>query len=80
MDTLRRTESRTAPSGRLEVVGHALVVVGFALAALGMFEIGGLFNVGLGLAVACVGCLLLFARAEDHGLDEREFLRQLEEL
>ena len=81
MDTLHRLVSRTAPSGRIERGGFAVVVVGYALMTLGILEIGGLFNVVLGFYAACAGCVLMFSREERREFDEEaEFRRQLDEL
>ena len=80
MDTLHRTEARTAQAGGLELGGQALIVVGFVLMTLGMFEIGGLFNIGLGLAAVVAGCVALFSGENRRGLDEEAFLRQLDNL
>jgi hypothetical protein len=48
---------------------------------LGILEIGGLFNVGVGLAAVWVGCLMLFgSEARERIRVENDFLRQLEDL
>ena len=39
-----------APSKRIENVGYTLVAVGYAVMTLGILEVGGLFNVVVGLA------------------------------
>jgi hypothetical protein len=64
----------------LEIVGYGLIAIGFVLMALGVLEIGGLFNVGLGLILVIVGAPLMFGRNVEPELDEQEFLRQLEDL
>jgi hypothetical protein len=64
-----------------EVLGYVVLAVGFVLMALGMFEIGGLFAVGVGFAVVLVGCVVVFARASRADtLDEEAFARQLRDL
>jgi hypothetical protein len=79
VDTLHRSVSHVSFSGRLELAGHAVIVAGFVVMTLGILEIGGLFNVGLGLALAWVGCVVLFAREGGRGLDEEaELLRRLD--
>jgi hypothetical protein len=81
VDTLNRLVSRTAPAGRIERAGFAAVVVGYVLMTLGILEIGGLFNVVLGLFATSVGCVLMFAREERREFEEEaEFRRQLDEL
>jgi hypothetical protein len=48
---------------------------------LGILEIGGLFNVVVGLVVAWGGCLLMFAGEVSRRSDEdAEFKRLIEEL
>lgn len=81
METLDRPASRTRPRVRLDLVGFGLVIAGYVVLTVGILEIGGLFNVVLGLAVAWVGCLTMFAGegAEDHFV-EAEFRRQLDAL
>jgi hypothetical protein len=57
------------------------VVVGYVLITLGILEIGGLFNVLLGLLATSAGCVLMFAREERREFEEEaEFMRQLDEL
>ena len=81
MDTLHRLVSTTAPAGRIEPAGFVGVVVGYVLITLGILEIGGLFNVLLGLLATSAGCVLTFAREERRELEEEaEFRRQLDEL
>jgi hypothetical protein len=80
MHTLSRTTSRTAPAGN-ERVGYGLVAVGYLVMTLGILEIGGLFNVVVGLVVAWGGCLLMFAGEVSRRSDEdAEFKRLIEEL
>lgn len=81
MDTLDRSVSRTPPATKLELVGFGLAAVGYVLMTLGIFEIGGLFNVALGFAAAWGGCVLMFVGEGRREFDEeREFRRQLEDL
>ena len=81
MDTLNRLASRTAPAGRIERAGYAAVAFGYALMTLGILEIGGLFNVVLGLFATSAGCVLMFAREERREFaEEAEFRKQLDEL
>ena len=81
MDTLDRPVARTKPRVRLDLVGFGLVVAGYIVLTLGILEIGGVFNIALGLAVAWVGCVTMFAGEgrEDHFV-EAEFRRQLDAL
>ena len=64
----------------MELVGYGLIAIGFVLIALGVIEIGGLFNVGLGLVLVMVGAPMMFGRSAEPELDEEAFLRQLEDL
>lgn len=81
MDTLDRSVARTPPATKIEIVGYALVAVGYVVMTLGILEIGGLFNVVLGLAVAWTGCVLMFLGEERREFDEEaEFRRELEDL
>ena len=81
MDTLDRSIARTTPATKIEIVGYALVAVGYVVMTLGILEIGGLFNVVLGLAAAWAGCVLMFLGEERREFDEEaEFRRELEDL
>lgn len=81
MDTLDRSVARTPPATKIEIVGYGLVAVGYVVMTLGIVEIGGLFNVVLGLAVAWTGCVLMFLGEERREFDEEaEFRRELEDL
>ena len=81
MDTLDRSPARTTPSKRVEHAGFALVAVGYAVMTLGILEIGGVFNIVVGLAAAWTGCLLMFAgEGRRESDDVEEFRRQLDEL
>ena len=81
MDTLDRSPARTTPSKRVENVGYALVAVGYAVMTLGILEIGGLFNVVVGLAGAWTGCVLMFLGEGRRDSDDMaEFRKQLDEL
>jgi hypothetical protein len=80
MITSDRSESRTTHIRTLEIVGYGLIAIGFVLMALGVLEIGGLFNVGLGLMLVMVGAPMMFGRSDEPELDEKAFMRQLEDL
>ncbi len=81
MDTLDRSPARTTPSKRVENVGYTLVAVGYAVMTLGILEVGGLFNVVVGLAGAWTGCVLMFmGEGRRESDDVAEFRRQLDEL
>ena len=81
MDTLDRSIARTPPATKIEIVGYAQVAVRYVVMTLGMHEIGGLFNVVLGLAAAWAGCVLMFLGEERREFDEEaEFRRELEDL
>jgi hypothetical protein len=81
METLDRPSTRTRPRVGLELVGFALVVAGYVTMTLGILEIGGLFNVVLGLAIAWVGSLVVFwGEGRQDRLDEAAFRRELDAL
>jgi hypothetical protein len=81
METLDRSAARTRPRVRLELVGFGLVVGGYAAMTLGILEIGGVFNIVLGLAVAWIGCLTMFwGEGRQDRLDEATFRRELDAL
>lgn len=72
MDTLRRPDIRM-PSIRIgELVADALIVLGFVLMVLGIYEIGGLFNLGAGFAVLWTGALAALADMNRRFRDEEE--------
>jgi len=61
MDTLRRPDIHRSSIGFREIVADALLVVGFVLMVLGIYEIGGLFNLVVGFAVFWVGAIAALA-------------------
>jgi hypothetical protein len=76
MDTLRRPDIRMPSMGIRELVADALLVAGFVLMVLGIYEIGGLFNVGVGFAVVWVGALGSLADMRRRArVAEEEFFR-----
>ena len=80
-DTMDRPASRTTRVSLLDGLGFAAIAVGFALMTLGILEIGGLFNVTLGLSLVMGGCLAMFAGTKGDEADAEEaFRRQLEDL
>ena len=80
-DTMDRPASRTSRASLLDVLGFAAIAIGFAVMTLGILEIGGLFNITLGLSLVMGGCLAMFAGTKDDGADAEEaFRRQLEDL
>jgi hypothetical protein len=58
--------------GLRELLADALLAVGFVLMVLGIYEIGGLFNLGMGFVVLWAGALIALA-------DMTRRLRQEEE-
>lgn len=75
MDTLRRPEIRKPVIGFREILADALLIVGFVLMVLGIYEIGGLFNLGVGFAVFWVGAIAALAdmRRQSDELEEAFF-------
>ena len=75
MDMLRRPEIRKPVIGFREILADALLVVGFVLMVLGIYEIGGLFNLGVGFAVFWVGAIAALAdmRRQSDELEEAFF-------
>ena len=75
MDTLRRPEIRKPVIGFREILADALLIVGFVLMVLGIYEIGGLFNLGMGFAVFWVGAIAALAdmRRQSDELEEAFF-------
>jgi hypothetical protein len=72
VDTLRRPDIRK-PSIRLrELLADALLIAGFVQMVLGIYEIGGLFNLGVGFAVVWAGALAVFADMTRNRRDEEE--------
>ena len=65
----------------LDGLGFAAIAIGFVLMTLGILEIGGLFNVTLGLMLVMGGCLVMFVGTRGPEEDAEEaFRRQLEDL
>ena len=81
METLDRPAARTRPRVRIDFVGFGLVIAGYAAMTLGILEIGGVFNIVLGLAVTWLGTLMVFwGEGRQDRLDEAAFRRQLDAL
>jgi membrane-bound ClpP family serine protease len=81
MDTLDRPRARTEGTTAMEVAGYAMIVVGYLLFALGAVQIGGLFNVVVGVAAVVIGSVLTFARTVDpRSEEEAEFLRLIRDV
>ena len=80
-DTMDRPASRTRSASLLDRLGFAAIALGFILMTLGILEIGGLFNLTLGLSLVMGGCLAMFAGTKGDEADAEEtFRRQLEDL
>lgn len=75
MDTLRRPDIRRPSIGFREILADALLIVGFVLMVLGIYEIGGLFNLGVGFVVLWVGAVVALAdmRRKSDDLEEAFF-------
>ena len=76
MDTLKRPDIRRPSIGLREILADVLLVTGFVLMVLGIYEIGGLFDLGLGFAVFWLGAIVALAdmRRKEDDLEE-EFFR-----
>ena len=57
---------------RRSFLGYALLAGGFALMVLGIFEIGGLFNLGFGFCVLWLGALIVLVRGPRSVSDDEE--------
>ena len=75
MDTLRRPDIRRPSIGFQEILADALLIAGCVLMVLGIYEIGGLFNLGLGFVVLWVGAIVALAdmHRKDDDLEEAFF-------
>jgi len=75
MDTLRRPDIRRPSIGFREILADALLIVGVVLMVLGIYEIGGLFNLGVGFVVIWVGAVIALAdmRRKSDDLEEAFF-------
>jgi hypothetical protein len=58
--------------GIRELIADALLIVGFVQMVLGIYEIGGLFNLGMGFAVLWGGALAALTDMARRVRDERE--------
>ncbi len=72
MDTLRRPDTRMPAIRLSELVADALLLLGFVLMVLGIYEIGGLFDLGVGFAVLWTGALAALADMKRRRRDEEE--------
>jgi hypothetical protein len=61
MDTLRRPDIRMPSFGFRELLADALLIAGLVQMVLGIYEIGGLLNLGMGFGVLWGGALLALA-------------------
>ena len=81
MDTLRRPDIRMPSISIGELVADALIVLGLILMVLGIYEIGGLFNLGAGFAVLWTGGIAALAEMKRRSRDEEEaFFRIADQL
>jgi hypothetical protein len=60
METLRRPELVPGRIRVWQLVGEVLMVLGFAGIVLGIYEVGGVFVLGLGLALVWAGMIVSF--------------------
>jgi hypothetical protein len=72
MDTLRRPDIRMPSIGRRELLADGLLIAGLVQMVLGIYEIGGLFNIGVGFAVVWAGALVAFSDMTRRLREERE--------
>ena len=81
MDTLRQQRIRLSSIRLRELVAYALVGAGFVQAVLGIYEVGGLFNLGAGFTVLWVGGIVSLADMRRVSRDEEEaFFRIADDL
>jgi hypothetical protein len=72
VDTLRRPDIRKPSFGLWELLADALLIAGLVQMVLGIYEIGGLFNLGVGFAVLWAGALAALADMTRRLRDEQE--------
>jgi hypothetical protein len=72
VDTLRRPDIRKPSFGLWELLTDALLIAGLVQMVLGIYEIGGLFNLGMGFAVLWAGALAALADMTRRLRDEQE--------
>jgi hypothetical protein len=72
VDTLRRPDIHRPQIGFAELVADALLIVGFVQMVLGIYEIGGLLNLGVGFAIVWAGAVAAFADMTRRLRDEEE--------
>jgi uncharacterized membrane protein len=70
METLRRPELVPARIHVWQLVGEVLMVLGFAGIVLGIYEVGGVFVLGLGFALVWAGMIVSFQ--QERRRQERE--------
>jgi hypothetical protein len=76
VDTLRRPDTHRPSIRPRELLADALLVVGCVLMVLGIYEIGGLLDIGLGFVVLWIGALAALAdMTRSYRKDDDEFLR-----
>jgi hypothetical protein len=76
VDTLHRPDTHRPSIRPRALIADALLVVGFVLMVLGIYEIGGLLNIAVGFVVLWAGALLALAdMTRSYRDDEEEFLR-----
>jgi hypothetical protein len=64
-------------TGMMRVAAYAVIALGVGLMVLGIFEIGGLFNIAVGIVATCLGSLLAFAEEETIDREEEGFTRSV---
>jgi hypothetical protein len=77
METLRRPELRPGHVDKALLGAYALLALGFCLIVLSIYEVGGLFNLGLGLLVVHLGEIAVFAHEDRRRRWEEDVFRGL---
>ena len=77
MHTLLRPDVRPGRLDGPEVLAYVLLALGFVLIVLAIYEVGGLFNLGLGLAVVLAGEIVLFTHQARRLKREAEEFRRI---
>jgi len=77
METLQRPEIRSPRIRRRDLAGFALLTGGYILMVLGIYEIGGLFNLTLGFSIVWPATLLILSGERRRLINTDDELRRM---